>query len=232
MSKNTDGAPTRKRAPVSQTDFAARAGVNRSTISRAFQEGGPLHAALLPGKRCDATHPEVVAWARRRRLDPNVLLGSFNALALARIDVRDADEPPSAPPTASPYCGGCGELFSTYAGTPIEEFAQRAETPLRAVRDALAAELAPARRNDGLIDIAHPASLAFLARNPVDQDDEKTPPPVNGHDFLCPACPNDMHVDLEHPIFLAFLARWIGRVPQPGDVAEFSAEFSDWSPPS
>lgn len=227
MSRTMDRAPTRRPMPVSQTDVAQRAGVNRSTISRLF--AGPLNAALLPGKRCDVTHPVVVAWAKQRGLDPTALLGAFHSEMLR----------PAPPAQASieieqhsGYCGGCGELHSPYAGTPIEEFAQRAETPVRAVRDALTVELAPALRNDGRIDIAHPASLAFLARNPVDQDDEKAPLPVNGHDFLCPACPDDVHVDLKHPIFFAFLARWLGRVPQPTDVAEFSVEFHDWILPS
>jgi len=170
--------------------------------------------------RVDLDHPACVAWAPKKAWEPEFIEAAPE---------REAEPEPEQYERHSDYCGGCGELHSAYVGTPIEEFARRAEAPVRVVRDALANELAPALREDGQIDIAHPASLAFLARSPVDQDDEEAPLPVNGHDFLCPACPNDVHVDLEHPIFLAFLARWIGRVPEPSDVAEFSAEFPEWS---
>jgi hypothetical protein len=172
--------------------------------------------------RVDLDHPACVAWVPKKAFEPELI-------EVSEPEVAAEPETELEPELHSGYCGGCGALHSAYVGTPIQEFAQRAEAPLRVVRAALSGELAPALRDDGQIDIAHPAALAFLARNPVDQDDEEAPPPVNGHDFLCPASIDaGEHVDFEHPIFLAFLARWVGRVPQPADVAEFAVEFHAW----
>ena len=204
---------------VSQAGLAKHLGVARSTVSRAAKPGGALHPAMVRD-RVDLDHPACVAWAPKKAFEPEL------------IEAPTEPEPEPEVEQHSGYCGGCGALHSAYVGTPIEEFAQRAEAPVRVVRAALANELAPALRDDGQIDIAHPASLAFLARSPIDQDDEKAPLPVNGHDFLCPASlDEDGHVDVEHPILFAFIARWIGRVPQPSDVDEFFVEFHDWIPP-
>jgi len=210
-----NSVPRNLRRLVSQAGLAKHRGVARSTVSRAAKPGGALFPAMVRD-RVDIDHPACVAWTPKKASEPEF--------------IEAPNEPESAPEYQphSSYCGGCGRLHSAYLGTPVEEFAQRAEAPVRVVRAAITGELAPALRKDGLLDIAHPASLAFLARNPIDQEDEKAPLPVNGHDFLCPACPDDVHTDLAHPIFLAFLARWIGRVPQPADVADFSAEFPDW----
>jgi hypothetical protein len=91
------------------------------------------------------------------------------------------------------------------------------------VRAALRAELAPALLKTGMIDIAHPAALAFLARFPLARSDEDEPldSPIDGHDFVCPACIDENRHDVRHPVFQAFLARYFGRVPTEADFAEF-----------
>jgi hypothetical protein len=203
MSKSADGAPTRKRAPVSQTDFADRAGVNRSTISRAFQ--GPLKAALLPGKRCDVTHPAVTAWARDRGLDPRVLLGKFGALHSALKEAR-GETPTQA---AANHEGGM----------TIEEFAARAEVHVSVVSDALRNELAPALLPNGRIDASTFQALSFMAARPFRGDRRRGDEPlIDGHDFLAAAAGPDSTSEVmrivEHPVLWIWLARLTGAVRQ------------------
>lgn len=155
---------------------------------------GPLKAALLRGGRLDAGHPLLVAWTRARTATP---------------------EP----------CKGCGTgAAARYDGTPIEEFAARAEVSVTTVQAAVRGELGAALRDDGRLDLAHPAALTFLARYPLARDDDDAPldPAISGHDFVCPACIDENRIDLEHPVFLAFLARYHSRVPTPADASEFA----------
>ena len=203
MSKHTDGAPTRRASPISQADFARRAGVDRSTISRAFQ--GPLRSALLPGKRCDATHPAVIAWARTRRLDPKVLLGTFGRIMALKQEAapRSASEP---------------HEDSDDAGMTVEEFAARAEVAVDVLSDALRAELAPALLWNGRIDACSLSALQFMAAHPFrnDADGRAIEPLIDGCDFLAAAAgpgstDDSLHV-VEHPVLFVWMARLTGCV--------------------
>lgn len=120
-------------------------------------------------------------------------------------------------------CGGCGALHGEYDGTPLSEFALRAEVSPAAVRAALRGELAPALLESGRLDIGHTAALTFLARYPLARTPEGDPldPPIDGHDFTCPACIDENRHDVRHPVYQAFLARYFGRVPTAADAAAF-----------
>ncbi|MEO7037663.1 MAG: hypothetical protein ABI548_27140 [Polyangiaceae bacterium] len=185
----------------------------RSTVSRAVAVGGPLHAALV-ADRVDAGHPAVVAW-----VGPVTLAMPYG------LPLREARELGLIQRPTVPACGACGQLYAggVYAGTPVAEFAERAETSLRVVTAALTSDLAPALLEDGRINIGHPAALAFLARYPLARNvhDDPLDPPIDGHDFTCPASIDESRHDVRHPIYQAFLARYFGRVPTEADAAEF-----------
>ncbi len=206
MSKHTDRVPTRRPAPIAQIDFARRAGVDRSTISRLFQ--GHLRVALLAGKRCDATHPEVIAWARRRGLDPNVLLGKFGHIeALTRK--QEHREPARDVPQTHAYADAM----------TIEEFAARAEVAVGEVLGALRGELAPALLDNGQIDARSHSALTFMAARPfrVGADGRAEEPLIEGRDFLAAAAgPSStseaLHIEGDHPALFIWMARLTGKV--------------------
>ena len=201
MSKVIDRTPPRRPMAVSQTDLAQRAGVNRSTISRLFV--GPLSAALLPGKRCDATHPAVIAWAKQRRLDPTVLLGEFHAQML-----RSASASASAT-----------EVVPEEHRMSRLEFAARAEVMSNELQRALANELRPALLRDGRVHANSIVALEFMAAHPFRCEDGKTvEPQIDGADFLAsastsdPAYPGALMVNGEHVVARIWVARLAGII--------------------
>jgi len=187
---------------VSQTDLAQRAGVNRSTISRLFL--GPLSAALLPGKRCDATHPAVIAWAKHRRLDPTVLLGEFHARMLR---------------SAAAASASATEVVPEEHRMSRLEFAARAEVMSNELQRALANELRPALLRDGRVHANSVVALEFMAAHPFRCEDGKAiEPQIDGADFLAsastsdPADPGALMVDGEHVVARIWVARLAGII--------------------
>jgi len=187
--------------PIAQVDFARRAGVARSTISRAFN--GPLRAALLASKRVDATHPLVVTWARARGLDPVVLLGPSVAIVRGRAEAGHLGaEAPDDDLVLAPD-----------AGMPTQEFADRAEVNHREVLLALSAELEPALLPNGRIEPLARAALEFMSARPFRTDDPADEPKIDGEDFLASAAspdpdhPGAVVINTDHPAFWVWLAR-------------------------
>jgi hypothetical protein len=86
MTKSTDQARIRRPHPVARSEFARRAKRTPAAITQACQ--GPLKAACLPGGRIDASHPAVLAWAQKRKLDPASLLDPEPAVSGGRTRGR------------------------------------------------------------------------------------------------------------------------------------------------
>ena len=203
MSSSTDRAPTRRRMPLAQTTFAKRMGVNRSTISRAMNEGGPLRAAMLPGRRVDIGHPAAVQWARAHGSDPKKALDP-----IARI--LASKRPPQEP--ASEVADDAMSL---------EEFAERAEMPLAEVKKVLLGELRVALLRDGRVRAACREALEVMAQHPFRENEEgrAIDPKIDGRDFLAPAlhpcpmpdAPNAMEVH-DHAVLRIWLARRAGLI--------------------
>lgn len=169
----------------SRAGFARLTGRARSTISEATAPGGPLYAAMT-GDRIDIAHPAAVRYR----------LGSRPTIAeLARAICVDAEELAADPATLAVYGTLVRWRFVTFA-----EFAHRAGVTTAAVQRAARDELASAMTSDGL-DLAHPASLEFMARHPFDAD------PPDG--FLATACVGES-IDVHHPVARAYLSRLWG----------------------
>src|SRR5690349_17322458 len=85
-------------SPASFADFARRAGVNRSSVTRLA--AGKLAAAVLADGRIDVAHPSVAAWARSKGIKPPALIDtrhtrSDGAPTGPAIPVAAAPAPPT-----------------------------------------------------------------------------------------------------------------------------------------
>lgn len=86
--------PAHEPSPASLAEFARRAGVNRSSVSRLA--AGKLRVALQPDGRIDAAHPAVAAWARKKGIKPSVLIDTRHG-APDRAPTPPPESPPPAP---------------------------------------------------------------------------------------------------------------------------------------
>lgn len=102
----------------------------------------------------------------------------------------------------------------------LAELAQRAEVPIAEAFAAALGPLAPAVTSSGLVDLAHPAVLAYFAARPFGPQGA---PRIGGVGYLVPAVartPQGDGTDATHPVARTYLARTWGRVPTEVDFAD------------
>ncbi|GAB5548929.1 MAG: hypothetical protein SangKO_086890 [Sandaracinaceae bacterium] len=153
---------------ISRAEFARRANRGRSTITEACR--GPLARAIVR-KRIDAAHPDVIAWARERGIDPDALTSQRRA---ARPSGAGSSPAPAAtePTTAPPAHGFGGPLTAIPDDLVIPEWASGASPAviLGALQAGLDAEIDRAKEQGqrllqfeaDLFDLDHPAVRRFL----------------------------------------------------------------------
>jgi hypothetical protein len=229
LARRSDRAPTRMVLVYSFAQLARMAGVNRSTIGRAFRPGGPLHPALIGKDSGDGGHPAVVAnlaeHTGHRAVVVDELPSAVSFKKYARLSGRKVDEVRAA-------CAPGGALhdawipphhlsavtFSVVSGSPLADV-------IEATRGG---RLTPAVTKNGLIDLGSEAALEYCAQRPFrrlpngDADESDMP-----QGMLAPACIGEDDIDLSNPFARAFSARCLGRVQTEAEiVAEHAASVA------
>jgi hypothetical protein len=100
--------PRHRADPASFAEFARRAGVHRSSVTRLV--ASKLSVALLADGRLDAAHPAVAAWARSHGIKPAALL--------SRLAGSDDAPTGTAPPAARAPRAPTGRRPKSPEGSP------------------------------------------------------------------------------------------------------------------
>lgn len=220
-------SPDHRPFPMSQVTLARLVGRTRQNIHMLLK--GSLSAARLEDGAVDVRHPVLRQHARVHwGVDPAELA---HPLPVPRRPVPRQPLPQLA---LLPRIIDLGE-FAEMLGLPVDEviadfskpplsdaiiprghvsvsqFAELAEVPTRDVVLACRGKLGRAVTQRGLLDLCHPASLAFMHAHPFGEN-----VPAG---YLAAACVGE-EIDVDHPVARVFLARSglrDGRLP---DVAE------------
>ncbi|HTQ05327.1 MAG TPA: hypothetical protein VMI54_15800 [Polyangiaceae bacterium] len=221
MPQRTDQPKNYREHLISRSAFAEHSGRSRSSITEACQ--GPL-AAAVRGNRIDAAHPAAVAWARKRKIDPEQLLEPTTRLMLQqdRRTVRRPRPTLTYQEVAKRTGVSVEEVRAGLAAAEIpaahvdaEQLAFFAGCTVDEVFDAVdAGELSSAIRDTGYIDLSDQAVVAFAARRPF-RDDLSDAPDA----YLAPAMLSANQVDAAHPVAIIFMARCLGHVPSAAELA-------------
>jgi hypothetical protein len=220
--------PARTPHPITAAELARRAGVNRSSITRA------LRRELAPARmhdRVDVAHTVVVRWAISRGLDPIVLLDIGSRERSRRPVLLVEETAPSVGDFARSVGAHPTDVMAEVSDAlvppghiSVTEFAWRAGVrPSEVIAAVDRGELQPAVLKNGRLDLGHPAALEFMAAHPYKTDRRGNL--IGGDGHLAGAMVGEQ-INVDHPFARAVIARSLGRVATEADfeAAQGAAE--------